>query len=169
MSLAVFLDPGYSSGVAVLSAGELDLYQVVAGEGWTGRVVLAELARHVALAHGRIALGVLELGWHRRGRSRQSSSGLALNAGVWVGALDVSRWEQEGPSWKNVTGWELEVRQWLHEVKGPTAPVDADAYDALGLMLFWVRRNAKKRRRAVRFAVQAARAVECVSYRVLTA
>jgi len=176
--LAVFLDPGYSSGVAFLAAdengeaAEVFLYEVVAGEGWPARVRLGRLARSLGSMHLEIPLGVMELGWRRRGCSAQSSTGLACNAGIWVGALQVARWEQEPPTWQKVAGWELEVRQLVfgatHNPPPQFEQAFPDAFDALGLMLFWARRNARRRSPAVRAAVEGVQNIKRMTVSVWT-
>ena len=40
---AVFVDPGYKAGVAVVGETQMHLYQVNATEGWPGRVHLARM------------------------------------------------------------------------------------------------------------------------------
>lgn len=146
--IAAFVDPGYSAGVAVLTEIEashrLDVYQLVCRNEMKGRVQLSRLLAPLVDLYEEIPLGVLELGWSRAGRSSQSSAGLALTAGFICGSLPVARWEKEDPTWQNVKGWELMVGEYLKrncrdlDAGGPSA----DAFDALGLMMHWSRRQS---------------------------
>lgn len=173
--IAVFIDPGYAAGLTFLRGSsdgiEADCYQITGvPESWSGRSKLASIVRGLAPLYGAIPLGVMEVGWSRKGRSAQSSAGLALNAGIIAGALDVARWEQVDPTWQNVKGWEAAVGAKLKDccrgmdAAGPTQ----DAFDSLGLMLHWERRNTTRRAPAVKEARRAINGIDQIVYRVLT-